>query len=67
LRSCNNLTGHFNLSRVVAVSAHASFEKVGVSNAGINSISVVFYNKLPWLVSELPEKDTSNVGIKYTR
>ena len=25
---------------------------------------VVFYNKLPWFVPELPEKDISNVVVK---
>ena len=27
---------------------------------------VLFYNKLPWFVSELPEKDISNVVVHCT-
>ena len=27
-------------------------------------VYVVFYNKLPWFVSELPEKDISNVVVQ---
>jgi hypothetical protein len=26
---------------------------------------VLFYNKLPWFVFELPEKDISNVVVQY--
>ena len=32
----------------------------GISHGGV-PVLVVFYNKLPWFVSELPEKDISNV------
>jgi hypothetical protein len=28
------------------------------------SVGIVFYNKLPWFVSELPEKDISNVVVQ---
>jgi hypothetical protein len=33
-----------------------------ISNVGIQCRPVVFYNKLSWFVSELPEKVISNVG-----
>jgi hypothetical protein len=26
--------------------------------------SIIFFNKLPWFVSELPEKDISNVVVQ---
>jgi hypothetical protein len=29
-------------------------------------VYVLFYNKLPWFVSELPEKDISNVVVHCT-
>ena len=32
-----------------------------ISQTWWSSVGIVFYNKLPWFVSELPEKDMSNV------
>jgi hypothetical protein len=32
-----------------------------ISQTWGSSVGIVFYNKLSWFVSELPEKDISNV------
>ena len=32
-----------------------------------SSVGIVFYNKLSWFLSELPEKDISNVGFQPQR
>ena len=35
-----------------------------LSNVVFQCIGIVFYNKLSWFVSELPEEDISNVAVQ---
>jgi hypothetical protein len=52
----NNIKPHFSEAKLLHIMKR-SFKRGG-------PLEVVFYNKLPWFVSELPEKDISTLMVQ---